>query len=124
MNGFVGDDLMEQELLLYVTGQSKTVSEFPAVKNALYLIALDDNPFSFQPIGNEFRYTNRLGEAIRAYELNAQLFPGSARTHKSLASAYEDAGNRDGALAEYRKVLVIQPDDADAAKKIATLEKR
>jgi dienelactone hydrolase len=108
---------------LYRIASSKGVAEaVAAIGNNQAADVVDEA--RIRALGNEFRYTNRLNEAIRAYELNAQLFLGSARAHKSLALAYEDAGNPEAALVEYRRVLAIQPDDADVAKRIATLEKR
>ncbi len=51
----------------------------------------------------------RLEEAIRTFQANVEMFPGSANTYDSLAEAYLTRGDRDLAIEWYRKALEVDP---------------
>jgi Flp pilus assembly protein TadD len=54
------------------------------------------------------------------FELTVRSFPQSANAHDSLGEAYERAGRRDAAIAEYRKAISL---DANAESPRAALRR-
>jgi tetratricopeptide (TPR) repeat protein len=47
--------------------------------------------------------------AIRVFQLNVELYPKSANVYDSLADAYQAAGDKDRAIANYKLALAIDP---------------
>ena len=74
---------------------------------------------------NSFGYAllrrNRTDEAIKVFELNVQLFPQSWNTYDSLAEAMEKQGNVEAAIRNYGLSLKLNPDNANAAKRLQAL---
>jgi tetratricopeptide (TPR) repeat protein len=74
---------------------------------------------------NNLGYTQlragRLVEAIRLFELNVGSYPQSANVYDSLAEAQLAHGDRDLAIANYRKSLQLNPRNAGAAKVLQRL---
>ena len=50
---------------------------------------------------------NRVAHAVTVFELTTRFYARSANAHDSLGEAYERAGRRDAAIAEYRKALSL-----------------
>ncbi|WP_262694740.1 serine hydrolase [Kordiimonas aquimaris] len=72
-------------------------------------------------IGYSLLGLERMKDALAVLSLAAEVFPQSPNAHDSLGEALLASGDRDGALVEYRKVLSLDPDNANAsvmAKKI------
>jgi len=72
-------------------------------------------------------FTNgRTNESISFFERSVVEYPDGPYTELSyslLGQAYEAAGNSKQALKNYRKVLELNPENTQAAEKIAELEK-
>jgi predicted alpha/beta superfamily hydrolase len=54
-------------------------------------------------LGYIFLRSNRLPEAVEAFQKNADLYPDSANVYDSLAEAHEKSGSKSKALANYEK---------------------
>jgi hypothetical protein len=65
---------------------------------------------------------NKMADAIALLELNAEFHPKSVMVHSLLGAAYEQSGEKDKAIAAYRKVLAAAPNDERAKAKLAALE--
>jgi hypothetical protein len=59
--------------------------------------------------GYELLNSRRANAAIAVFQVNSVLFPHSANVFDSLAEAYERAGQREAAIAAYRKALGLNP---------------
>ena len=66
----------------------------------------------------------RNADAIAILKLNVEEYPKSANTYDSLAEAYEKDGQKQLALANYRKALELDPKNQKAADKIKELEQK
>jgi tetratricopeptide (TPR) repeat protein len=64
----------------------------------------------------------RIEDAIAVFALNVESYPGSANAHDSLAEAYLAAGDRERAIAHYRRVLAIDPGNANATEMLRRIE--
>jgi CubicO group peptidase (beta-lactamase class C family) len=58
-------------------------------------------------IGYEYLQKKDYARAIGVFRLNTQLYPDSANTYDSLAEALEGSGDKDGAIAMYRKCVEV-----------------
>jgi tetratricopeptide (TPR) repeat protein len=63
----------------------------------------------------------KTAEAIALLDVNAELFPKSARALNQLAGAHEAAGHKDAAIETYKKVLTIAPNDRQARQRLTAL---
>ncbi len=61
-------------------------------------------------------------KALLAFHLNACLYPNLANVYDSLGEIYEKLHNKTLSLAYYRKVLAIDPNNANAIKMLRQLE--
>ncbi|HSS28507.1 MAG TPA: tetratricopeptide repeat protein, partial [Usitatibacter sp.] len=62
--------------------------------------------------------------AIAVFEWTAARFPASANAYDSLGEALAKSGDRERAIASYRKALAIDPAFANAAQELKQLEAR
>jgi glyoxylase-like metal-dependent hydrolase (beta-lactamase superfamily II) len=65
----------------------------------------------------------RVADAIAILRLNVEEHPGSANAYDSLAEAYMADGQKQAAIANYRKSLELDPSNRNAARMIERLQK-
>src|SRR4029078_13570443 len=67
-------------------------------------------------LGNNISRTHRelVAERVRWFQAAVAAHPGSAVAHNSLALALKDKGDRDGAIAEVREAVSLDPKYAAA----------
>jgi predicted Zn-dependent protease len=74
---------------------------------------------------NEAGYTllelGHAREAIPLLQWNVERFPKSQNTYDSLAQAYYDIGDREKALANYKRSFELEPKNLNAKKMIELL---
>lgn len=61
-------------------------------------------------------------KAIKIFQLNTKAFPKSANAFDSLGEGYMKAGNKDEAVANYRKSLEMDPSNSNAKEMLAKLQ--
>ncbi len=61
-------------------------------------------------------------KAINIFRLNTFLYPENANVYDSLGEAYVDAGDKNDAIKNYKKVLELKPGNANAIKMLAQLQ--
>jgi dienelactone hydrolase len=64
----------------------------------------------------------KIDEAIEAFEWNVENYPASSNAYDSLGEAYKVKGNKNSAIINYKKSLVINPANANAKKMLKILE--
>ncbi len=85
---------------------SRAVEAFrDAPENRYHDVEGDVNGAGYQLLNGR-----RHAAAIVVFVVNTRLFPQSANTFDSLAEAYERAGQRDAAIAAYRRALAMDPE--------------
>ena len=65
----------------------------------------------------------RLAEAIAVFKLNVELYPDAWNTYDSLAEAYMNNGEKELAIANYKKSLSLNPNNTNGAAMLKKLEK-
>ena len=110
----VGRTLLEQSV-------AAAVKQYRDLKTT----APDDYDFA-EPALNRLGYwllgRDRTADAVEIFKLNVEAYPKSANPHDSLGEAYRKAGQRELALASYRKALELDPALSSAAQAVKELE--
>ena len=80
-----------------------------------------DNEEDLNGLGYELLEARRFDAAIAILELNAREYPRSANVYDSLGEAYMLAGQKEQAVRNYRKLLELDPGNANARKVLQEL---
>ena len=72
-------------------------------------------------LGYRLLQANKIPDAVEIFKLNVEMYPQSANAYDSLGEAYIRQGNKDLAIANYKKSLELDPKSANAATKLASL---
>lgn len=73
--------------------------------------------------GYEYLENGKTAEALLLFRVNAEQFPNSWNVYDSLGEAHEKNGQRELAVANYRKSLALEPRNKHAAGRLAELQK-
>jgi len=65
---------------------------------------------------------NKLSEAIGVFRVNVALYPQSSNVYDSLGEAYAVKGDKERAIANYRKSLELDPTNKNAVEQLKRLE--
>jgi tetratricopeptide (TPR) repeat protein len=80
------------------------------------------NANEFNTYGYVLLSQKNYAEAINIFRLNTLLYPENSNVYDSLGEAYADAGDKDDAIKNYKKVLELKPGNANAIKMLAQLQ--
>ena len=72
-------------------------------------------------LGYKLLYRNKVTEAIEIFKVNAEAFPNSASAYDSLAEAYAIRGDKEPAVAKYKKSLALDPNNISAMEMLRHL---
>jgi pimeloyl-ACP methyl ester carboxylesterase len=75
-------------------------------------------------LGYETMSANQIDDAIRIFTLNVETFPKDGNAYDSLGEAYAASGNRELAIANYRKSLEFDPKNLHAGQEIVKLQNK
>ena len=92
------------------------------LKESLYRHAAaktPDDPWVHYELGNVFRDTGRIPDAVREYRAALVLDAANAAAHNNLGAVLADLGELNDAIGHYRQALRAEPDFADAHYNLA-----
>ncbi len=72
-------------------------------------------------IGYELLFEGSIDDAVKAFELNVELFPEVANCYDSLGEALLKKGDKAGALKNYKKALELDPEMPSAKRMVREL---
>ena len=72
-------------------------------------------------LGYRMLERGRAADAVALFRANAELYPRSANVHDSLGEALAAAGDREGAVASYRRSLQLDPGNRNAVEQLRRL---
>lgn len=102
-------------------GGAAAVAEYrklKAEKPAMYDFSEGElNALGYQLLGKD-----RTKDAIEIFKLNVEMFPEASNPYDSLGEAYLKDGNKDLALANYKKSVELNPGNANGIKFIKQIE--
>ncbi|WP_428656427.1 serine hydrolase [Runella sp.] len=114
-------------MTLRKNSENQTIEQLLAQYNDLKANQSNDYNFENEDDLNQLGYylmnSKRLDDALRVFELNVRLFPESANVYDSLGEAYLNKGNKERALANYKKSLELDPKNNGAKEAIEQLKK-
>ena len=73
-------------------------------------------------LGYSLLREKKLAEAITVFKVNVELYPQSSNVYDSLAEAYLTNGDKQLAIANYKRALELNPQNQSAAEKLKNLE--
>ncbi|HYR11418.1 MAG TPA: c-type cytochrome [Longimicrobium sp.] len=117
--------LMLEDTLLTVArarGADSAVAAYGRLRTQHYgRFTYDFGERSLNVLATRLTAEGRQAEARRILELNVEQFPSSANAAFELGRALEAAGERDAAIAQYRRALTIQPNNRQAQERLRAL---
>ncbi len=87
-----------------------------------YQVLYSDLERRLNRVGYDFLRRGLLADARHAFRLNRDLFPESWNVYDSYADALLASGDREGAIANYRKSLELNPGREAGKRRLAELE--
>ncbi len=84
--------------------------------------AYDFGEGELDSLGYHLLHINQYQSAIRIFQLNIEAYPQSGDAYDSLAEAYMDDGNKEQAIANYRKSLQLKPTNRNAVRVLRKLD--
>lgn len=75
-------------------------------------------------LGYRLLRKDRNADAIAIFQLNVEEYPKSGNVYDSLGEAYAKDGQKEKAVANYRKAVELDPKNENAAAKVKELEKK
>jgi CubicO group peptidase (beta-lactamase class C family) len=100
---------------------ASAIREYRALKAGTTAAEYDFNEAELNRLGYQLLQTKKVADAIEIFKLNVEMFPQSANAYDSLGEGYMTSGNKDLALANYKKSLELDPKNANATAKLAQL---
>ena len=73
-------------------------------------------------VGYGLMRSKKMAEAIAVFKLNTEFYPGAWNTYDSLGDAYRTNGDKELAIASYKKSLALNPQNANGAAILKKLE--
>lgn len=116
--------LYEKAVQNGVTGENGAIALYKQLKSPdSRLFKYDIGESHLNGVGYAFLRQNQVNEAIELFNFMVSEFPQSANAYDSRGEAYMRAGNKELAIADYRKSLELNPNNGNAAKMLEQLHK-
>jgi len=114
----IGDVVMQALDKGSVADAIATYRTLKKTKEAQY----DFRESQLNSVGYHLLRSNRTADAIEIFKLNVEAFPAGANCYDSLGEAYAEHGDKEQAVAHYRKSLELDPENENAVKMLQELE--
>lgn len=105
-------------------GMAHAITNYKQLKNTKEGERYYFNENEVNSLGYYLMNNKRLKDAIALFVLNTEEYPKSSNTFDSLAEAYMIAGNKESAIANYKKTLELNPFNTNAKQMIEKLSKQ
>ena len=102
-------------LVAVLHGADLALSHFEAVRATA-------QEYDLNMAGYAVMSDGRVEDAIRLFRRNVEIYPQSSNVYGSLAEAYETAGDKTQAIANYRLSLARDPNNDDSKNRLKALE--
>ncbi|HEV2828722.1 MAG TPA: serine hydrolase [Pyrinomonadaceae bacterium] len=75
-------------------------------------------------LGYALMREKKMAEAIALFKLNVEFYPDAWNTYDSLGEAYMNSGDKELAIANYKKSLTLNPQNSNGVEMLKKLEKQ
>jgi CubicO group peptidase (beta-lactamase class C family) len=100
------------------------VKQYRDIKASVSASEYDFGEMELNRLGYQLLQRQKVAEAIEIFKLNVEVYPQAANVYDSLGEAYMIHGDKELAIANYKKSLELNPQNANATQKLATLNKQ
>jgi tetratricopeptide (TPR) repeat protein len=100
---------------------ASAIQEYRALKTGTTAAEYDFSEAELNRLGYQLLQAKKVADAIEIFKLNVEMFPQSGNAYDSLGEAYMTHGDKDLAIANYKKSLELDPKNTNATAKIAEL---
>lgn len=97
------------------------IQQYRALKAGANAAEYDFGEMELNRLGYGLLQTKKVAEAIEIFKLNVEMFPQSANVYDSLGEAYMIHNDKDLSIANYKKSLELDPKNANASTRLASL---
>lgn len=111
------------ELLNTITEKdvASAITQYRALKAGPTANEYDFGEAELNRLGYQLLSMKKAAEAIEILKLNVEMFPQSANVYDSLGEAYSANNNKELSVANYKKSLELDPNNANAKAHLGTL---
>lgn len=103
-------------------GGAEAVAEYRRLKAGTTSATYDFSEGELNMLGYQILAKDRTKDAIEIFKLNIEMFPAASNPYDSLGEAYLKDGNKELALAAYKKAVELNPANAGAVLAVKRLE--
>jgi CubicO group peptidase (beta-lactamase class C family) len=100
---------------------ASAITQYRALKTGPTASEYDFGEMELNRLGYQLLSMKKLTEAIEIFKLNVEMFPQSANVYDSLGEAYMTHNDKELSIANYKKSLELDPNNANAKARLATL---
>jgi CubicO group peptidase (beta-lactamase class C family) len=103
-------------------GGAAAAAEYRKLKAGETAAVYDFSEGELNTLGYQLLGSGRTKDAIEIFKLNVEMFPASANPYDSLGEAYLKDGQKELALANYKKSVELDPKNVNGAQVVKRLE--
>ena len=107
--------------IVELNGAAAAIKEYRTLKAGAAAAEYDFAETELNQLGYRLLQTNKVADAIEIFKLNVEVYPQSANVYDSLGEAYMTKGDKDLAIANYKKSLELNPKNTNATVKLGEL---
>jgi CubicO group peptidase (beta-lactamase class C family) len=100
---------------------ASAIREYRALKAGPTASEYDFSETELNRLGYQLLQMKKVADAIEILKLNVEMYPQSANVYDSLGEAYMSRGDKELSIANYKKSLELDPNNANAKSRLATL---
>jgi len=100
---------------------ASAITQYRALKTGPAANEYDFGEPELNRLGYQLLSMKKVAEAIEIFKLNVEMFPQSANVYDSLGEAYMAHNDKELSIANYKKSLELNPNNASAKARLATL---
>lgn len=102
-------------------GVAAAIAEYRELKSTR-AAEFDFGESELNSLGYALLASEKIKDAIEVFKLNVEMYPKAFNTYDSLGEAYMSAGEKELAIANYRKSLELNPNNTGAVEALKKLE--
>src|SRR6185369_1429820 len=107
--------------IVELNGAAAAIKEYRTLKAGAAAAEYDFAEPELNQLGYRLLQTNKVADAIEIFKLNVEVYPQYANVYDSLGEAYMTKGDKDLAIANYKKSLELNPKNTNATVKLGEL---
>ena len=100
---------------------ASAITQYRAIKTGAAAKQYDFAETELNALGYRLLQMKKVVDAIEIFKLNVEAYPQAANTYDSLGEGYMVHGDKDLAIANYKKSLELDPKNVNATAKLAEL---